>query len=292
MKYHCIATAVIRTALFSILLFLAGCSEENAFMTPTKDVVVIDVNSREYFINGKKVGDSVKDFLQNGDWKVQPILDFFSQFKQDRSRPLDEKEVHVHIAGNCTYSSLGKVLTTLNFEPIVGKVLYVIDDNFDSPIPAINPHVESEVQRCRNLRTDNIFKVGHMEVGEANLTDEEILQKRLKDKRDELDCAENFMTINLMLNPYDKESPFLVSLNELGIIGGRNQYRIATEEEFWQFIDEIRSRESLKNKKDHDQILLILNREAPVASSGHILKKLNEYGYEMTFGYTILQTVL
>ena len=290
--FHSAATNIIKAALLVLLLLFAGCREQNAFMTPTKDVVVIDVNSREYFINGKKAGESVKDFLQNGDWKVQPILDFFSQFKQDKSRPLDEKEVHVHIAGNCTYSALGKILTTLNFEPLVGKVFYVIDDDFNSPIPAINPHVESEVQRCRNLRTDNIFKVAHMEVGEGHLTDEEILQKRLKDKQDELDCAENFMTINLMLNPYDKESPFLVSLNELGIIGGRQQYRIATEEEFWKFIDEIRSRESLKNKKDHDQILIILNREAPVASSSHILKKLNEYGFEMTFGYTILQTVL
>ena len=290
--FHSAATNIIKAALLVLLLLFAGCREQNAFMTPTKDVVVIDVNSREYFINGKKAGESVKDFLQNGDWKVQPILDFFSQFKQDKSRPLDEKEVHVHIAGTCTSSALGKILTTLNFEPLVGKVFYVIDDDFNSPIPAINPHVESEVQRCRNLRTDNIFKVAHMEVGEGHLTDEEILQKRLKDKQDELDCAENFMTINLMLNPYDKESPFLVSLNELGIIGGRQQYRIATEEEFWQFIDEIRSRESLKNKKDHDQILIILNREAPVASSSHILKKLNEYGFEMTFGYTILQTVL
>ena len=290
--FHSAATNIIKAALLVLLLLFAGCREQNAFMTPSENVVVIDVNSREYFINGKKAGESVKDFLQNGDWKVQPVLDFFSQFKQDKSRPLDEKEVHVHIAGNCTYSALGKILTTLNFEPLVGKVFYVIDDDFNSPIPAINPHVESEVQRCRNLRTDNIFKVAHMEVGEGHLTDEEILQKRLKDKQDELDCAENFMTINLMLNPYDKESPFLVSLNELGIIGGRQQYRIATEEEFWQFIDEIRSRESLKNKKDHDQILIILNREAPVASSSHILKKLNEYGFEMTFGYTILQTVL
>ncbi|MBQ2560272.1 MAG: hypothetical protein II565_06770, partial [Fibrobacter sp.] len=103
-----------RIALLALLLFLAGCGEEKAFMTPTKDVVVIDVNSREYFINGKKAGESVKDFLQNGDWKVQPILDFFSQFKQDRSRPLDEKEVHVHIAGNCTFNAFGKVMTTLN----------------------------------------------------------------------------------------------------------------------------------------------------------------------------------
>ena len=45
----------------------------------------------------------------------------------------------------------------------------------------------------------------------------------------------------------------------------------------------------LQNKKDRDQILVVVNREAPVASSSHILRKLNKYGYEMTFGYTILQ---
>ena len=277
-----------RIALLALLLFLAGCGEEKAFMTPTKDVVVIDVNSREYFINGQKAGESVKDFLQNGDWKVQPILDFFSQFKQDRSRPFDEKEVHVHIAGNCTFNAFGKVMTTLNFEPLVGKVLYVIDKDFGSPIPAINPNYDSEVQRCRNV-SQGIIKVGHMITSEKGLTDDEILQKRLKEKQQEADCAENFMMINLILNLYDKTSPFIVTLNELGFLGGKKTYNIASEDEFWKFIDEIRSRESLQNKKDRDQILVVVNREAPVASSSHILRKLNKYGYEMTFGYTILQ---
>ena len=274
--------------LVALLLFLAGCGEDKAFMTPSENVVVIDVNSREYFINGKKVGDSVKDFLQNGDWKVQPILDFFNQFKQDRSRPLDEKEVHVHVAGNCTFNAFGKVMTTLNFEPLVGKVLYVIDKDFGSPIPAINPNYDSEVQRCRNV-SQGIIKVGHMITSEKGLTDDEILQKRLKEKQQEADCAENFMMINLILNLYDKTSPFIVTLNELGFLGGKKTYNIASEDEFWKFIDEIRSRESLQNKKDRDQILVVVNREAPVASSSHILRKLNEYGYEMTFGYTILQ---
>ena len=277
-----------RLALIALLLFLAGCGEEDAFMTPSENVVVIDVNSREYFINGQKAGDSFKDFLQNGDWRVQPILDFFSQFKQDRSRPLDEKEVHVHIAGNCTFNAFGKVMTTLNFEPLVGKVLYVIDKDFGSPIPAINPNYDSEVQRCRNV-SQGIIKVGHMITSEKGLTDDEILQKRLKEKQQEADCAENFMMINLILNLYDKTSPFIVTLNELGFLGGKKTYNIASEDEFWKFIDEIRSRESLQNKKDRDQILVVVNREAPVASSSHILRKLNKYGYEMTFGYTILQ---
>ena len=280
-----------RIVLLALLLFLAGCHEENAFMTPSEDVVVIDVNSREYFINGKKAGDSFKDFLQNGDWRVQPILDFFSQFKQDRSKPLDEKEVHVHVAGNCTFNAFGKVLTTLNFEPLVGKVLYVIDKDFASPIPAINPAMDSEVQTCRNATKDNIIKVSHVPVGEKGLTDDEILQKRLKEKKLEAECAEDFMMISVIVNLYDKMSPFVVSLNELGFLGGKRMYNIASEEEFWQFIDEIRSRESLQTKKDRNQILFVVNRDAPVASMSHILRKLNNYGYEITFAYTILQQI-
>lgn len=280
-----------RIILLALLLLFAGCHEENAFMTPSEDVVVIDVNSREYFINGKKAGDSFKDFLQNGDWRVQPILDFFSQFKQDRSKPLDEKEVHVHVAGNCTFNAFGKVLTTLNFEPLVGKVLYVIDKDFASPIPAINPAMDSEVQTCRNATKDNIIKVSHMVIGEKGLTDDEILQKRLKEKKLEAECAEDFMMISVIVNLYDKMSPFVVSLNELGFLGGKRMYNIASEEEFWQFIDEIRSRESLQNKKDRNQILFVVNRDAPVASMSHILRKLNDYGYEITFAYTILQQI-
>ena len=280
-----------RIILLALLLLFAGCHEENAFMTPSEDVVVIDVNSREYFINGKKAGDSFKDFLQNGDWRVQPILDFFSQFKQDRSKPLDEKEVHVHVAGNCTFNAFGKVLTTLNFEPLVGKVLYVIDKDFASPIPAINPAMDSEVQTCRNASKDNIIKVSHMVIGEKGLTDDEILQKRLKEKKLEAECAEDFMMISVIVNLYDKMSPFVVSLNELGFLGGKRMYNIASEEEFWQFIDEIRSRESLQNKKDRNQMLFVVNRDAPVASMSHILRKLNDYGYEITFAYTILQQI-
>jgi hypothetical protein len=276
-----------RILLLALLLFLAGCHEENAFMTPSENVVVIDVNSREYFINGQKVGDSFKDFLQNGDWRVQPILDFFSQFKQDRSKPLDEKEVHVHVAGNCTFNAFGKVLTTLNFEPLVGKVLYVIDKDFSSPIPAVNPAMDSEVQRCRNVSKGNIIKVSHMFKSEKGMTDDEILQKRLDEKQQEADCAENFMMINLILNTYDKMSPFVVSLNELGFLGGNRTYNFETEEEFLKYIEEIRSRESLQSKKDRDQIMVIVNREEPVANSNHVLRKLHEYGYEITFGFTI-----
>ncbi len=280
-----------RIILLALLLLFAGCHEENAFMTPSENVVVIDVNSREYFINGKKAGDSFKDFLQNGDWRVQPILDFFNQFKQDRSKPLDEKEVHVHVAGNCTFNAFGKVLTTLNFEPLVGKVLYVIDKDFASPIPAINPAMDSEVQTCRNVSKDNIIKVSHMVIGEKGLTDEEILAKRLSEKKLEAECAEDFMMISVIVNLYDKMSPFVVSLNELGFLGGKRMYNIASEEEFWQFIDEIRSRESLQNKKDRNQMLFVVNRDAPVASMSHILRKLNDYGYEITFAYTILQQI-
>lgn len=276
-----------RLALLALLLFLAGCHEEKAFMTPSENVVVIDVNSREYFINGQKVGDSFKDFLQNGDWRVQPILDFFGQFKQDRSKPLDEKEVHVHVAGNCTFNAFGKVLTTLNFEPLVGKVLYVIDKDFSSPIPAVNPAMDSEVQRCRNVSKGNIIKVSHMFKSEKGMTDDEILQKRLDEKQQEADCAENFMMINLILNTYDKWSPFTLSLNELGFLGGKRTYNFETEEEFLKYIEEIRSRESLQSKKDRDQIMVIVNREEPVANSNHVLRKLHEYGYEITFGFTI-----
>ena len=276
--------------LLALLFFLAGCGEDRAFMTPSENVVVIDVNSREYFINGKKVGDSVKDFLQSGDWKVQPILDFFSQFKKDKSRPLDEKEVHVHVAGNCTFSAFGKVLTTLNFEPLVGKVLYVFDKKFKTPIPAVNPAMDSEVQRCRNVSKDNIIKVSHMFKSEKGLTDEEILAKRLSEKKLEAECAEDFMMISVIVNLYNKTSPFIVSLNELGFLGGKRMYNIASEEEFWKFINEIKSRESLQNKKDKNQILFVVNREAPVASMSHIIRKLNDYGYKITFAYTILQS--
>lgn len=279
-----------RIILLALLFFLAGCGEDRAFMTPSENVVVIDVNSREYFINGKKVGDSVKDFLQSGDWKVQPILDFFSQFKKDKSRPLDEKEVHVHVAGNCTFNAFGKVLTTLNFEPLVGKVLYVIDKDFASPIQAINPAWDSDVQTCRNATKDNVIKVSHMVIGEKGLTDEEILAKRLNEKKLEAECAEDFMMISVIVNLYDKTSPFIVSLNELGFLGGKRMYNIASEEEFWKFINEIKSRESLQNKKDKNQILFVVNREAPVASMSHIIRKLNDYGYEITFAYTILQS--
>lgn len=277
-----------RLALIALLLFLAGCGEEDAFMTPSENVVVIDVNSREYFINGQKAGDSFKDFLQNGDWRVQPILDFFSQFKKDRSKPLDEKEVHLHFAGNCTFNAFGKVLTTLNFEPLVGKVLYVFDKKFKTPIPAVNPAMDSEVQRCRNVSKDNVIKVSHMFKSEKGLTDDEILQKRLTEKQQEVDCAENFMMIRVILNPYDKMSPFIVSLNELGFLGGNRTYNFATEDEFWKYIDEIRSRESLQNKKDRDQIMVIVNREAPLATSSSVLRKLSEYGYEITFAFTIM----
>ena len=183
------------------------------------------------------------------------------------------------------------MLTTLNFEPLVGKVLYVIDKDFASPIQAINPAMDSEVQTCRNASKDNIIKVSHMPIGEKGLTDDEILQKRLKEKKLEAECAEDFMMISVIVNLYDKMSPFVVSLNELGFLGGKRMYNIASEEEFWQFIDEIRSRESLQNKKDRDQILFVVNREAPVASMSHILRKLNDYGYEITFAYTILQQI-
>lgn len=277
-----------RIALFALLLFLAGCGEEKAFMTPSENVVVIDVNSREYFINGQKAGDSFKDFLQNGDWRVQPILDFFSQFKKDKSGPFDEKEVHLHFAGSCTFNAFGKVLTTLDFEPLVGKVKYVFDKNFKSPITAVNPNYDSEIQRCRNV-SQRIIKVAYMATSEKGLTDDEILQKRLKEKQQEVDCAENFMMIDVIVNHYDKTSPFIVSLNELGFLGGKRTYNIGSEDEFWKFIDEIRSRESLQNKKDMNQILLVVNREAPLASASHFLKKLNEYGYEITFGFTTLQ---
>lgn len=45
-------------------------------------------------------------------------------------------------------------------------------------------------------------------------------------------CGEDFMMIRLTLNPYDKTSPFTLSLNELGFLGGNRTYNFASEDEF------------------------------------------------------------
>lgn len=45
-------------------------------------------------------------------------------------------------------------------------------------------------------------------------------------------CGEDFMMISVTVNLYDKTSPFVVSLNEFGFLGGKKMYNIASEEEF------------------------------------------------------------
>ena len=253
----------------TFLFLLNSCGEEDAFMTSSDMVSVIDVNAKEYSINGNVIGKTFDDIVQVDNLLINPI----SQRLNSLSRKTDDYALHIRLDDNLSYDTFYKIIATAGFSGITG-IQYVVWDKFKTPFVIYLP--ERDEKGCKKFKSTK--RVLQMLNGTYKLSDEYI-----REKRQEIECAEKYMELSLAAFSHNDSLNYFISLNELGIIGGGKSYTLKNEKELWNLLDDIRSRKELENKLDRNQIVFVANKNLLLKDVAPIITKLTEYGYEISY---------
>ena len=273
---HLMKNAII---LISLILLL-GCSKEKDFMTSTSRIVVLNITHKDFFINEKKIGETFKDVHDNGDWLIESVKkEIWNIIPRNE---LKDMTAHVHISEYCSFGDFIKIMRTLWVSGIA-STQFVIGDNFNKPIQLNRHDGVDNTQRCRNIRSNHLMnEILREKLGEK-ISHEERLQKSLDNKQAEIDCAEKYLSLIVNHDDQRNEKPIMISLNEIGIVDGIRNYNFGTEQEVLDFLEKIKERPSLKNKKDRNEILFTEDENAPLSNSISLIQVLNEAGFEMSF---------
>lgn len=253
----------------TFLFLLNSCGEEDAFMTSSDMVSVIDVNAKEYSINGNVIGQTFDDIVQADNLLIKTI----DLRLKSLIRKTNEYSLHIHLAETLSYDVFYKIIATAGFSGITG-IQYVVGDKFKTPFAIYLP--ERNDKGCTKFRsTMRLLQL----LNETYKSSDEFL----KDKRQEIECAEKYMELSLFVSWQNKTKQYEVFLNELGIIGGGKTYTFEKEIELYNFFEDIRSRKELENKLDRNKIVFVANKNILLKDFTSVITKLTEYGYQISY---------
>ena len=253
----------------SFLFLLNSCGEEKAFMTSSDTVSVIDINLKEYSVNGNIVGKTYDDIIQADNLLIKTI----DLRLKSLIRKTNEYSLHIHLAETLSYDVFYKIIATTGFSGIT-SIQYVVGDKFKTPFAIYLP--ERNDKGCTKFRsTMRLLQL----LNETYKSSDEFLQ----DKRQEIECAEKYMELSLFVTKQNMTTKYEVRLNELGIIGGEKSYVLKNEDELWNLLDDVRSRKELENKIDRKKIVFGIEKNISLKDIASIITKLTEYGYEISY---------
>lgn len=261
-----------RIAVFFLLVFLCGCREEKAFMTPTENTIVVDVGVPNYSLNGVPLGETVKDFREEN--LLINRLD--RQLKKVMHKNLS---ANLHFSEEYLFDDFFKALSVVGFSG-VKNIQVVFGSSFKSPVQVDMPMGKDDP--CQKANRRFIRKILELNSKE-NLSHEQKLQRDLEDKKNEVECAENYMRLHVSVENVNNKKTILVSLNELGIIRGFKSYRLSTEEELIDLLKSFRERPSLQNKLDKDVALYVGTKDSPLQDNASVIHALSQAGYKVKF---------
>ncbi|MBR4785845.1 MAG: hypothetical protein IK012_11445 [Fibrobacter sp.] len=262
---------MIKKILYALaILLLVGCGEEKKFMTPSSDVAIIDITSKEFFLNGEKVGDTFNEI--EDEKRGQMIASLERKIKELSPSP---KTAHIHIASKNSFKVLFKTLGTVNWSGL-DSVKIALEDDFSSIIHA---KLNEEINPCNGPRVINI----HDLLMNKGLSADEKNNQKIQERNRDLECAENFMELAFFLNK-TKDSFFISSsINETGLIGKKTTTSFKNETEIWAYFKEIRTRESLANKKDRNIVNFACSKDLSTEEFAPYLRGLANLGYQVKF---------
>lgn len=300
--------------LFISLPLLAACdSDKNAFMTPSPDEPVADVNVDEYSLNGTVLGKTATDISAIDSLLIEPL---YKELRKTREHEQIEElktqqvadrpgKIKLHVDENLSYEDFYKSLVSM-IHAGYDEISYVIGLNYKDVIHFSfigNSNLMFEscailLSRMKWYRLEYLRNRQKLSI--AEILDKYTRDKYIPDEKIEKECYEKYSSLDLLLSYYPKGdgNAYVVSLNETFFnesrpFDGFNFYTYDNEADLWKFIEDVRSKVELKNKDHRDRVLalldgrkdieLVFENDLLMKDIAPIIKKLNEYGYRLNF---------
>ena len=278
---------LINVFAFLFLFFFVACNEEKEFLTSKPGEIVLDVRADVYSLNGKVLGKTSADILNLDDLLILPIdneLRKVRNIEQEKALrtgvPADEaQEVRLHIDDNLSYEVFYKIVATSGFSGYT-LIRYVIGSNFKNSFSFKIPN-RSSADVCSQSTRDVLELLTKRMT--KNLSKEEIMDRRIKEKARQIECARKYIKLSLVVENKENTLSYTLSLNETGLTDGMKFHEFMNEDDLWKYIEDIRLRRGLKDKDDYDEIIVVLKKDVLLKNLPPIVKRLTSYGYQIKF---------
>lgn len=263
-------------------------------MTPKTGEIVVDVNVDEYSLNGNVIGKTTADISNTKNLLIKPLNDELQKIRMLEAKeatkkgiPVDEVKARLHIDENLPYNVFYKVAATLGFGGF-SSIQYVIGSNFNEPLAMDmperrkSPFLKEGVTpfRCNLAKNRRVLDELSEKTFHKKISTDEIMDRRIKDTELLIECARRYIDLSLALRS-NGDFPYVVSLNETGLIDGSKFYTYQNLDDVWKFIEDIRLRRELQDKEDRDLIVVVLENDMLVKKLLSVVNKLKSFGYKV-----------
>ncbi len=295
--------------LLSLFLLVACDSAKKEFETLKEDEILLDVNTEEYSLNGTVLGKTATDISAIDDFVDKPLHKEVCRVRTKiqeealrRGEPGDGFDfAKLHVDGNLSYGDFHKAFSSMffcgysDFNIAIGANY---KDAFRLAIPSTNyMWCGLVIQQMRRLRYK--YLRNRQKLSFAEMID---IDNKYRE------CAGDYDALDLLLSFYRRDDgiAYVVSLNEAYFnkgsrFDGYNFYTFNDDADLWNFIEDVRSRvdrqiekmpESKQDKvlrllidvlNGPNNITLVFENEVLMKDIAPIIKKLNAYGYRLSF---------
>lgn len=272
--------------LFITLLLLAACNEEKDSSPFKSSEIVLEVNSENFALNGKVIGNTLEDIFQNDDILIAPLDDEFKKMRENNVK------LRIRFSEDVYYSVFDKILRTAVHNSIQ-PVRYTIGSNssnvytFDIREKLRNVEWKDEwANFCFVTLFEKKELISVLESGNSDYFSNQKLMNDTTYMSSKLKCTQNYMNLSVLFPVKNSDSKYRVVFYETDSILPK-VYDLKNEADLLNVLETVRKNENLQSKKDYDWInifvrdsvdkVMTLNRVEP------LIKIMANLGYRMLF---------
>ena len=272
--------------LFITLLLLAACDKEKDSNSFKSSEIVLEVNSENFALNGKVIGNTLEDIFQIDDILIAPLDDEFKKMRENNVK------LRIRFSEDVYYSVFYKILITVAFWGIQ-PVRYTIGSNssnvytFDIREKLRNVEWKDEwANFCFVTLFEKKELISVLEFGNSDYFSNQKLMNDTTYRSSKLKCTQNYMNLSVLFPVKNSDSKYRVVFYETDSILPK-VYDLKNEADLLNVLETVRKNENLQSKKDYDWInifvrdsvdkVMTLNRVEP------LIKIMANLGYRMLF---------
>lgn len=272
--------------LFITLLLLAACNEEKDSSPFKSSEIVLEVNSENFALNGKVIGNTLEDIFQIDDILIAPLDDEFKKMRENNVK------LRIRFSEDVYYSVFDKILRTAVHNSIQ-PVRYTIGSNssnvytFDIREKLRNVEWKDEwANFCFVTLFEKKELISVLESGNSDYFSNQKLMNDTTYRSSKLKCIQNYMNLSVLFPVKNSDSKYRVVFYETDSILPK-VYDLKNEADLLNVLETVRKNENLQSKKDYDWInifvrdsvdkVMTLNRVEP------LIKIMANLGYRMLF---------
>lgn len=272
--------------LFITLLLLAACDKEKDSNSFKSSEIVLEVNSENFALNGKVIGNTLEDIFQIDDILIAPLDDEFKKMRENNVK------LRIRFSEDVYYSVFDKILRTAVHNSIQ-PVRYTIGSNssnvytFDIREKLRNVEWKDEwANFCFVTLFEKKELISVLEFGNSDYFSNQKLMNDTTYRSSKLKCTQNYMNLSVLFPVKNSDSKYRVVFYETDSILPK-VYDLKNEADLLNVLETVRKNENLQSKKDYDWInifvrdsvdkVMTLNRVEP------LIKIMANLGYRMLF---------